>query len=144
MQIRYFRNRDLAEVNQVAYVSLQERYDPMLFLQFAPYWPEGFIVMEDRGRVIGFIFGVRSGPQQARILMLVIDSSFRGGGLGTMLTNQFFCECAKKGLRQVALEVRASNSKALRFYQRLGFFNVRRISDYYSNGEDGISMLRYL
>jgi len=32
----------------------------------------------------------------------------------------------------------------MHFYQRLGFFNVRRVQRYYSNGEDGIFMMRYL
>jgi len=53
-------------------------------------------------------------------------------------------ECGKKGVRQVSLEVRASNFDAQRFYQRLGFFTVRRVPKYYSDGEDGMLFLRYL
>jgi len=40
--------------------------------------------------------------------------------------------------------VRVSNVGAQRFYQRLGFFSVRRASRYYSDGEDGIFLMRYL
>lgn len=144
MQIRYFQGRDLADVCRVASASLLEHYDPNLFLQLTPYWPEGLIVIEHMGRVIGFVFGIRSGTQQARVLMLAIDDRYRSGGLGSMLTQEFFRECAKKGICQVTLEVRASNQRAMHFYQRLGFFNVRRVQRYYSNGEDGIFMMRYL
>mgnify|MGYP001768316434 CR=1 FL=1 len=144
MQIRHFQNRDLADVWQVAAESLRERYDPTLFTQLVPFWPEGLIVIEDLGRVIGFVFGVMSGVQQARVLMLAVDRRYRGAGLGTMLTHEFFRECGKKGVRQVSLEVRASNVGAQRFYQRLGFFTVRRSARYYSDGEDGIFLLRYL
>jgi len=144
LQIRYFQGRDLADICQVASTSLLEHYDPNLFVQLVPYWPEGLIVIEDMGRVVGFVFGIRSGERQARILMLAINDRYRGGGLGTMLTEEFFRECAKRGICQVTLEVRVSNDKAMRFYQRLGFFNVRIVQRYYSNGEDGLFMMRYL
>jgi ribosomal-protein-alanine N-acetyltransferase len=128
----------------VAAESLRERYDPTLFTQLVPFWPEGLIVIEDLGRVIGFVFGVMSGVQQARVLMLAVDRRYRGAGLGTLLSQEFFRECGKKGVRQVSLEVRASNVGAQRFYQRLGFFTIKRSSRYYSDGEDGIFLLRYL
>lgn len=144
MQLRHFQNRDLADVWQVASESLRERYDPTLFTQLVPFWPDGLLVIEDLGRVVAFVFGVMSGTQQARVLMLAVDRNYRGGGLGTLLTQEFFRECGKKGVRQVTLEVRASNVAAQRFYQRLGFFTVNRVSRYYSDGEDGILLLRYL
>lgn len=144
MQLRHFQNRDLAEVWHVASESLRERYDPTIFTQLVPFWPDGLLVIEDLGRVVAFVFGVMSGVQQARVLMLAVDRNYRGAGLGTLLTQEFFRECAKKGLRQVSLEVRASNAGAQRFYQRLGFFTVRRVPRYYSDGEDGILLLRYL
>ena len=144
MQLRHFHNRDLADVWQVASESLRERYDPTLFTQLVPYWPDGLLVIEDMGRVVAFVFGVMSGVQHARVLMLAVDRNYRGAGLGTLLTQEFFRECGKKGVRQVSLEVRASNIAAQRFYQRLGFFTVRRVSKYYSDGEDGILLLRYL
>lgn len=144
MQLRHFQNRDLAEVWQVASESLRERYDPTIFTQLVPFWPDGLLVIEDKGRVVAFVFGVMSGVQQARVLMLAVDRNYRGAGLGTLLTQEFFRECAKEGLRQVSLEVRASNVGAQRFYQRLGFFTVRRVPRYYSDGEDGILLLRYL
>ncbi|KAF5061860.1 Mycothiol acetyltransferase [anaerobic digester metagenome] len=144
MQLRHYQNRDLADVWQVASESLRERYDPTLFTQLVPFWPDGLLVIEDMGRVVAFVFGVMSGAQQARVLMLAVNRNYRGAGLGTLLTQEFFRECGKKGVRQVSLEVRASNIGAQRFYQRLGFFTVRRVPRYYSDGEDGILLLRYL
>jgi ribosomal protein S18 acetylase RimI-like enzyme len=144
LQVRHYRHADLADVCQLASDSLRERYDPSLFYQLVPYWPEGLIVVEDMGRIIGFVFGVMSGPQEARILMLAIDRIFRGRGLGTLLTREFFRECGKRGVRRVTLEVRVSNVGAMHFYQRLGFLNIRRASHYYSDGEDGLFMMRYL
>jgi ribosomal-protein-alanine N-acetyltransferase len=144
LQIRRFQNRDLADVWQVATDSLREHYDPSLFTQLVPFWPDGLIVIEDLGRVVAFVFGVMSGPQEARILMLAVDPRYRSCGMGSLLTQEFFRACAKKGVRQISLEVRVSNVGAQRFYQRLGFFSVRRASRYYSDGEDGIFLMRYL
>jgi len=144
LQLRHYQNRDLADVWQVASESLRERYDPTIFTQLVPFWPDGLLVIEDMGRVVAFVFGVMSGAQQARVLMLAVNRNYRGAGLGTLLTQEFFRECGKKGVRQVSLEVRASNIGAQRFYQRLGFFTVRRVPRYYSDGEDGVLLLRYL
>jgi [ribosomal protein S18]-alanine N-acetyltransferase len=140
MQIRLFRPNDLPRVYELACTCLSENYNPTLFLDLYSYWPEGFIVLEHEGLIIGFVFGVLLSRTDARILMLAIDSRMRGRGLGVILYREFQRECALKGIQNITLEVRVSNVIAIHFYEKLGFQITGRVPRYYSNGEDAFRM----
>ncbi|MDD1743848.1 MAG: ribosomal protein S18-alanine N-acetyltransferase [Methanomassiliicoccales archaeon] len=144
MQLRCFGPRDLARVYELACTSLSENYNPTLFLDLYTYWPEGFIIAEEDGQIIGFIFGIMMSRTEARILMLAIDQRYRGKGYGGTLYREMQRQCAVKGMHSIALEVRVSNLVAIRFYQKMGFQLVGRIQGYYSNGEDAFRMQLFL
>ena len=140
MQIRLFRPSDLARVYELACTSLSENYNPTLFIDLYTYWPEGFVVLEHEGRILGFVFGILLSRSDARILMLAVDPLMRGRGLGTVLYREFQRECALKGIRHITLEVRVSNSVAIHFYEKLGFQITGKVPRYYSNAEDAFRM----
>ena len=144
VQLRYFRSTDLSRVYDLACRSLKEQYNPSLFIELSPYWRQGFLVLEDMGEIIGFVFGIMVSTVEARILMLAVEEKHRGKGLGALLCRQFFQECANKGVRLVSLEVRASNLAAQRFYEKMGFVQVGVIEEYYSDKESGIALQLFL
>jgi ribosomal-protein-alanine N-acetyltransferase len=143
VQLRYFQSTDLSGVYDLACRSLREKYNVTLFLDLAPFWRQGLIVVEDMGVIIGFVFGIMSSPIEARILMLAVNAEHRNHGLGTLLCRHFFQECANKGVRVVSLEVRESNVAAQNFYMKLGFVTVGTINEYYSDKENGVAMQLY-
>ncbi len=51
---------------------------------------------------------------------------------------------SREGDETAILEVRASNTAALRLYFKLGFQQVGRRASYYSDGEDAVLMEREL
>ena len=55
------------------------------------------------------------------------------------LEHQFALELATG----VQLEVRVSNTRAQRFYSRLGYKPVFEIDGYYSDGEDALVMMKW-
>lgn len=144
MQLRCFGPRDLNRIYELACSSLSENYNPTLFLDLYKYWPEGFIIADEDGQIIGFIFGIMMSRTEARILMLAIDPKYRGKGYGGILYREMQRQCAIQGIREIALEVRVSNQAAIRFYEKMGFQLVGRISKYYSNGEDAYRMQLFL
>lgn len=144
VQLRRFRNNDLRGVYELARTTLRENYNPTLFIELSPYWPDGFMVLEDQGEIIGFIFGIMVSPVESRVLMLAVSPLYRRRGLGTLLSQQFVKESANRGIRLVSLEVRASNLDALRFYEKMGFELVGRIKEYYTDKEDGLKLQKYL
>ena len=144
MQLRLFKPTDLPRVYELACTSLSENYNPTLFIDLYSYWPEGFVVLEHEGHILGFVFGILLSRSDARMLMLAVDSRFRGSGMGTVLYREFQRECALKGVRTITLEVRIGNQVAIRFYQKMGFQLVGRVPRYYSNGEDAYRMQLFM
>ncbi|MGD0818121.1 MAG: N-acetyltransferase [Methanomassiliicoccales archaeon] len=144
MLIRYYRPSDVWAVYELASNNLKERYNPTVFTELSPYWPNGFLVVEEMGRIVGFLFGIMSSEVESRVLMLAVKKEYRNQGLGTMLLNRFLQEGANRGVHFVSLEVRASNLSGIRFYQRLGFMMTGRIPNYYANGEDGYTLRLHL
>jgi ribosomal-protein-alanine N-acetyltransferase len=74
---------------------------------------------------------------------VAIRPALRGQGLGGALLRHAFGEAAALGARRATLEVRASNSGALRLYERLGFYVAGRRRGYYSQPvEDALILWR--
>jgi ribosomal-protein-alanine N-acetyltransferase len=142
--IRYFRPSDVWAVYELASNNLKERYNPTVFTELSPYWPNGFLVAEEMGRIVGFLFGIMSSESECRVLMLAVKKEHRNMGIGSMLLRGFLLESANRGVHFVCLEVRSSNLSAIRFYQRFGFMLTGRIPNYYSNGEDGYTLKLHL
>jgi glycosyltransferase involved in cell wall biosynthesis len=88
-------------------------------------------IAEVSGAPAGFIvFG--SVGQESEVFNLAVAPRFRRGGVATRLLESVPGE-------KVHLEVRASNTAALRCYEQLGFEIVGRRAGYYSNpDEDGL------
>lgn len=63
----------------------------------------------------------------------------RGQGIGTRLMDKAFEVARERRLRRITLEVRVSNRRAQRFYEKLGFRVTGRIKGYYKpNFEDAL------
>jgi ribosomal-protein-alanine N-acetyltransferase len=84
--------------------------------------------------VIGFALG-RVVGNEAELLLLAVDRSSQGGGVGQMLLDRFAAVAASKGAEQLHLEVRQGNH-AVTLYSRNGYREVGRRRNYYS-GRDG-------
>ena len=74
---------------------------------------------------------------------VAVRPGLRAQGIGTTLLRRVLEEAQRLGARRAMLEVRASNDRARRLYERLGFYvaGVRR--NYYSNPvEDALILWR--
>jgi ribosomal protein S18 acetylase RimI-like enzyme len=85
----------------------------------------------DRGRVVGWadVFpGWAHALQHAGSLGMGVHPAYRGQGLGRRLLQACIDKAWRKGLVRIELEVRADNARAIRLYERLGFFHegIRR------------------
>ena len=129
---------------QVVKSSLGESYPPSLYLTVHNLWSEGFLLIQDAGKVVGFVATVPSGPKVARILMLAVLPERRRRSLGRMLMKELYAICLEKGRDTVILEVRKSNKDAISFYEQQGFSVYGDVKQFYSNGEDAFKMMRVL
>lgn len=123
---------------------------------FSNPWTRDMYVWELQNRSVCHIFLVRT--EECRVagfcaFWLVFDEvhinnvamrpRFRAQGIGTALLERVLAEARRLGARRATLEVRASNERARRLYERLGFYvaGVRR--NYYSDPvEDALILWR--
>ncbi len=78
---------------------------------------------------------------EAHIATVAVHPRHRGHGVGKMLVARAVAFAQERGYRTVTLEVRLSNRRAQRLYQRFGFAVVGRRRGYYNdNHEDALIM----
>lgn len=100
------------------------------------------VVLRTPERVVGFcafwlVF------DEIHINNLAVLPEYRGRGMGNALLGSVLSEGARLGARRATLEVRRSNERARRLYQRLGFSEAGVRRGYYTNPvEDAIILWR--
>jgi len=141
---RQFAPTDIPSVIKIVEESLGENYPPSLYLTVHSLWSDGFLVLLNDGRLIGFVAAVPSGSKVARVLMLAVDPRFRNKSYGKILMEGLYANSIAKGMDTVVLEVRKSNRSATTFYEKQGFSIFGEIKRFYSNGEDALKMMKIL
>lgn len=100
-----------------------------------------YFVLEIDGDVEGYI-GIWIVENNAEIINFYITKEFQNQGFGSMILNFIVELCELSNVSQLSLEVRTSNEKAKRLYQKFGFCFSHIRKNYYSDGEDAIVMVR--
>ena len=65
----------------------------------------------------------------------------RGKGIGTQLLEAFRRRCLMEGMSTIQLEVRTTNTNAIRFYERNGFVRTEYLRSFYNDCGDGYRMV---
>ncbi len=82
----------------------------------------------------------------ATIVQICIKNEFRRLGYGKMLMEEMEKKLTSKieKCEYISLEVRASNSGAIKFYEKLGYQFIVNKKHYYSDGEDALYLVKDL
>jgi ribosomal-protein-alanine N-acetyltransferase len=100
-----------------------------------------FLVAEREGVVVGYVVAdvtPNHGRDIGHVKDLAVHPAKRGDGLGRGLLRSALARLRGVDAAVVRLEVRESNSIARSLYGDEGFAPVRRISNYYRDGEDAL------
>ncbi len=89
-------------------------------------------VVEAHGSICGFLVA-RTVADQGEILNLAVDPASRRSGNASALLHRAIAEFRRRGITDVFLEVRESNSAAISFYESRGFMRTGRRPGYYQN-----------
>ncbi|MCI5071728.1 ribosomal protein S18-alanine N-acetyltransferase [bacterium] len=82
--------------------------------------------------------------EEAEILQVYVLDQFRRKGYAQAILIEVINFCQFKEVKKIFLELRQSNKKAYRLYQKQGFADLSCRKNYYSDGEDAIVMQRSL
>ncbi|MFQ6061653.1 MAG: ribosomal protein S18-alanine N-acetyltransferase [Methanosarcinales archaeon] len=141
--IRKFQVNDFEDVISIEQEAFKE-CNPQLYMDLYELSPDGFLVAELNGKVVGFVIGLQISCYEGRIFSIAVNKKYRGIGIGTQLMLRILNVFRANNISEVTLEVRVSNIRAQYLYRRLGFQACWIEKGYYDNGEDAIIMKKSL
>jgi [ribosomal protein S18]-alanine N-acetyltransferase len=123
---------------------------------FTNPWPRDTLVWELANSDVTRVYVLKDAADRAvafcivwvifdelHINTLAVSPTRRRQGLATFLLKAVMAEAAQEGARRATLEVRESNTAALRFYAGLGFSVAAKRPGYYTNPpEDALILWR--
>jgi len=130
----------MSEVLSIEYKCFPDPYPISLLTRLHSMHPDGFLVAEVGGKVVGYIIGaIRWGPT-GHVLAIGVDPYHRRQRIGSALVEEVIKRFIRRGARLVRLEARKSNSGAQQFYHKLGFRDRMEVPYYYEDGETAVTM----
>lgn len=102
-----------------------------------------YFVLEDADseQLLGHI-GLWIDSPNAQVMNFYLMPENQHHGFGIMLFDYILQYLQLYSVLNLTLEVRESNLRAIRFYERLGFEKVAKRNHYYDDGEDALLMLK--
>ena len=99
-----------------------------------------YVVGELDGKIVAYA-GAWISFEQAEVMHVAVEPELRGRGLGTLIFGELIKAVKIRGATSITLEVRPSNTAAIKLYESFGLKSVGRRKGYYlDNGEDALIM----
>jgi len=149
LQIKFQYLPDVVYINRV---SLPENYRRSTFIALYRLFKDISYVAIDKSKevVIGYILNKLDEGEsfyykdkivkKGHIFSVAVLPEYRGYGIGWGLVALGLYSMIKKGISEVYLEVRKSNSPAIALYKKFGMDVVGIVDAYYEDGEDALVM----
>lgn len=150
-RIERARYEDLGVVKALNEMLLPENYPFYFYETLYRDYGDAFYVARVGGEIVGYVmcrvekeFRLEIPfrfDRVGHIVSIAVKPEYRGMGIGRSLMEAAIKALRERyGVKYVYLEVRVSNTGAIRFYERLGFRIVKRVGGYYRDGEDAYIM----
>ena len=139
IDFRYAMISDLTKVKAIEQLTSHYPWSDKLFDESI----NKLLVITQKQEIIGFAV-VALVAQQAELHLIAIHPKAQSQGYGQLILS-LIVESMPASIESFFLEVRVSNCRAIRLYQRLGFVQIGERKGYYRNGmgtEDAIIMAR--
>jgi [ribosomal protein S18]-alanine N-acetyltransferase len=141
-RVRVLQLNDLSKIMPLELAAYEFPWTESIFRDCFKSGYTGLALETETGQLAGY--GVLSAAAgEAHILNVVIDSQWRGHGLGKKLVKRLIDQARWHRAERVFLEVRESNVAARKLYFSLGFNEIGARSGYYparKGREDAVVM----
>ncbi|HEY7914124.1 MAG TPA: ribosomal protein S18-alanine N-acetyltransferase [Blastocatellia bacterium] len=94
--------------------------------------------------MIAFVVGMIEPDSTGHVVALGVGPEHRRAGHGRCLMDAVEKGFFERGIKTVRLEVRTSNEPAQQLYLQRGYRIIRRMTRYYTSGDDGFLMIKDL
>ena len=138
-EIRLFCADDCAAVAEIERLSFAEPWSEKSLELLLKGENFGLTALCD-GQTAAYV-GIVAAPPEADITNVATHPNFRRRGLAAALLTALKAEAKKRGIENIFLEVRRSNTAARALYEKLGFETVGERKGFYQNPkEDAVLM----
>ena len=142
-RVRPARDEDMERITELERQCFKQPYPPPVLYMLRGLYPELFLVAEVEGRVVGYVAAVVRSGGVGHVVSICVDPRYRRRGVGRALMEEVERRLAKLfDVESIRLEVRVSNSPAIKLYRELGYRIAERIPRYYPDGEDAYVMIK--
>jgi len=141
---------DIIPVMEINLKTLPEHYSDYFYESLLDELPEAFLIAEISGELIGYImckteygfsnFKKLGFVKKGHVVSVAVIDEHRGKGIGSELVNESLKGVKMRQCGEMYLEVRCSNTDAVKLYEKLGFSINQRLKTYYRDGEDAYLM----
>ncbi len=148
--IRRAEPSDLISVMEINLKTLPEHYSDYFYESLLVDLPEAFIVAEIGGKHVGYVmckteFGFSNFKKlgfvkKGHVVSIAVVEEHRKKGIGNVLVEESVNGAKLRKCDEFYLEVRCSNTDAVRLYEKLGFVIRQQLNAYYRDGEDAYLM----
>ncbi len=140
--VRSARQGDIDEVAAIERASFTQPWSRAEFSALMAARSVTFLVLTSQdGALLGYAITYLAG-ESADLANFAIGPAVRGGGLGRFLLDAAIEDARSRGVSELFLEVRESNSAARALYERAGFAAVARRRRYYDAPIEDALVLR--
>lgn len=130
--------------------TLPEHYSDYFYESLLAELPESFLVAEINRKLVGYImckieygfsnFKKLGFVKKGHVVSVAVLEEHRKKGIGRALAEEAIIGTKYKKADELYLEVRCSNSEAVKLYEKIGFVIKQRLKAYYRDGEDAYLM----
>ena len=148
--IRRAEPSDLISVMEINLKTLPEHYSDYFYESLLAELPEAFIIAEIGGKHVGYImckieFGFSNFKKlgfvkKGHVVSIAVVEEHRRKGIGNALVEESVNGVNLRKCDEFYLEVRCSNTDAVRLYEKMGFEIRQQLNAYYRDGEDAYLM----
>lgn len=117
-----------------------DRFDRRTWRRLLKGRTAAFVDAENHRLTGGAVVLFRRGSRVARLYSIVVAPKSRGTSTAPNLLKRAEVAAVAEGCDSMRLEVRASNSSAIRLYERNGYRVIARVESYYPDGEQALRM----
>ncbi|RLE95884.1 MAG: ribosomal-protein-alanine N-acetyltransferase [Thermoprotei archaeon] len=144
LNIREARADELSLVHEIEVACFKQPYGLSLLKMYHTLSPDLFLVAEAEGRIVGYVIGLCKKWGEGHVISLAVHPDYRRKGIGRALMEALLTRFKERGMQAARLEVRVSNTPAIRLYEKLGFRIKGVLRGYYLDGEDAYLMVKEL
>jgi ribosomal-protein-alanine N-acetyltransferase len=141
---------DLIPIMEINLKTLPEHYSDYFYESLLAELPEAFLVAEIGGKHVGYImckteygfsnFKKLGFVKKGHVVSVAVLHEFRRKGIGKGIVEEAINGVKSKKCDELYLEVRCSNTDAVRLYENMGFIINQKLKAYYRDGEDAYMM----